>query len=162
MFNWDVKELKLYKERRKSRDNDFVYSCEKEGVVSLEDKVDFVNSMQDGKLGTAIGYLIEINKPGQEFKRDAEGKIIISDLIKWLQNIDAKSGRVLSGNVFYYDFLREASVTKTDVGDVMEDMVDKAFHSQLNICYEKEVLYVLQDGAERLVQKATSNIVKGE
>ncbi len=155
MFNWDVKELKFYKEKRKDRSQDFKFACEQEGVVSQKDKIAFVDSMQDGKVSIVIGYMEKLRKDAENLAKDEDGKVKISALIKWLQDQDVKSGTVISGNVFYYDFLRDASVAKK-VDDVVTEMVNKAFHSQLQICYDKEVLYILEDGAERLVQKATN------
>lgn len=62
MFEWKVEEQKLTKHKN-IINGKTVYACE--STISREDKIAFVDSMQDGKLS----YILEL---AEKFKQDKE------------------------------------------------------------------------------------------
>ena len=157
MFTWKVEDMALLNERgRMFIGNQRVYGAEHK--TSREDKIAFVDFMQDGKLS----YLIDISKKARALStimpKDQYGNVRPQSLCAWIKRADARGiinndkyhrGRYyLLGTYRYIQFNRKGDY------DMYDDLVDEMFHRQLQRCEEMERQYFLEhDGHSILAKK---------
>lgn len=157
-FNWNVEELKLMN----MQVVDGVFDCEDK--VSREDKIAFIDSMQDG----AMSYIVSV---GEKFlaekdtlKTDECGNIKTVSLRAWVNRNDKKDKFEEQG---MYEVLRLRANIKNypNVHPIWsrdnKDIVDAAFNAQLQKCLEKEKCYFYEnDTNNQLAKMVCQKMVK--
>ena len=146
MFEWKVEEMKLMNSQNNISG---IFNCEYE--VSREDKIDFVDSMQDGKLSYIIGMIRNFEEIKDTLPKDQYGKVKTVSLKAWLRKNDTFYNRPIFNNDFYHGkfyllgmerFIDSNPLnTKGSYYDHYADLVDEVFHRQLIECRSLEKKY---------------------
>ena len=146
MFNWKVEEMALMNERKGLIvGKEKVYSCESQ--ISREDKIAFVDSMQDGKLSYILALIDKFNEDKAALPKDKWGDVKTVSLIAWVKRNDTKYDRPIVDIMYnygrYYLLGMKRNVTHHYRGDydTYDDLVDEAFHRQLKECKHMEEKY---------------------
>lgn len=152
MFEWKVEEMKLmnnHNDNYVGRYKTNVYSCE--SSVSREDKIAFVDSMQDGKLSYILSLIEKFNADKESLpKKDGmfrEPEVKTTSLKAWIKRNDTKYERPLIDAWFKhgkYNILgceRNIQNSRKGTYDYYEDLVDEVFRRQLMECERKEEKY---------------------
>ena len=129
--------------------SDYEFKCEKQ--VSTEDKIAFIDSMQDNKMS----YFIELNEKYEKdkLKLDKDWKGNVSSMAKeaWLKENDTRS--LVNGHT---DFSSNFRITIDLLGrnkGQWTRTVNKCFHEQVKECFFKEIKYCLeQDEGYQIVK----------
>lgn len=145
MFEWNIESLELKKEYNNHlpRYGKHVFSCETK--TSREDKIDFLDRMQNGKMSYLLDLIEKYNQHCDEFPKDRWGEPKTVSLKAWLKkndpkkmiDIDFRYGR------FYFiglDRYIQRSNKRGDY-DVYDDLVDELFNRQLHECKREEDKY---------------------
>lgn len=152
MFEWKVEEMALmnnhadvYNGRYKTN----VYACE--NSVSREDKIAFVDSMQDGKLSYLLSLIEKFSeeKDSLPHKETVFGgsEVKTVSLKSWINRNDKKYTRPIIDkryNYGKYNILgceRYIQTGNKGIYDYYEDLVDEVFHRQLMKCEAEEQKY---------------------
>lgn len=152
MFEWKVEEMALMKEK-----NVAVYSCE--SSVSREDKIAFVDSMQDGKLSYLLSLIEKFNADKESLPKDSWGNIKTISIKAWIKRNDTKySQRLIDDWHQYgkYNLLgckRHIQLNTKETYDYYEDLVDEVFHRQLMKCEEEEQKYFHEHDEYSILEK---------
>lgn len=146
MFEWKVEEMKLMNSQNKISG---IFNCEYE--VSREDKIEFVDSMQDGKLSYIIGMILNFEEIKDTLPKDQYGEVKTVSLKAWLRKNDTFYNRPIFDNDYNYGGFyllgvkRYISInpmnTKGSYCDHYADLVDEVFHRQLIECCSLEKKY---------------------
>ena len=141
MFEWKVENLVL---RNENKDKlNFIYSYENK--LTKEEKIEFVDKYQNGKLSYIINLVNKFNEDKKVLPKDSYGHIKTVSLIAWIKRNDKEYGisdysRIVDAYYHYGQirFLRcERWITEEDflsrksVYDLYDDYVDEIFHRQL-------------------------------
>ena len=146
MFEWKVEEMKLMNSQNKISG---IFNCEYE--VSREDKIEFVDSMQDGKLSYIIGMILNFEEIKDTLPKDQYGEVKTVSLKAWLRKNDTFYNRPIFKNDYYHGKFNLIGVerfihinpinTKGSYYDHYVDLVDEVFHRQLIECCSLEKKY---------------------
>ena len=149
MFEWKVEEMKLLNEKGGIFfGNEKIYNCEH--TISREDKIAFVDKMQDGKLSYILSLIEKFNKDLPTLPKNKYGSVNNISLIAWIKRNDIKfNHHIIDFQYCYgkYHFLginRYITSNYKGAYDTYEDLVDEAFHRQLKECKKKEYKYFLE------------------
>lgn len=156
MFEWKVEDMALMNERSNVYlGNEKIYSCEHE--ISREDKIAFVDSMQDG----ALTYILELAKKFEEeketLKKDQWGYVKTVSLKAWLRKNDIRSlvdRQYTYGRV--YLLMTERNIKRINGNytyNTYKDYVDEMFHRQLKKCEREERAYFLAHDEYSILKK---------
>ena len=90
MFEWNIESLELKKEydNHLPKYGKHVFSCETK--TSREDKIDFLDRMQNGKMSYLLDLIEKYNQHYDEFPKDRWGKPKTVSLKAWLKKNDPK------------------------------------------------------------------------
>lgn len=152
MFKWKVEEMALmnnhadvYNGRYKTN----VYACE--NSVSREDKIAFVDSMQDGKLSYLLSLIDKFNeeKDSLPHKETVFGgsEVKTVSLKSWINRNDKKYDRPIINSRYDYGKYNilgcERNIQNSYKGtyDYYDDLVDEVFRRQLMKCEAEEQKY---------------------
>ena len=149
MFEWKVEDMKLMNQRNgwfigKQK----IYYCEDE--VSREDKIAFVDSMQDGKLTYLLGLVGKFNNEKMDLPKDRYGNVKTVSLKAWINRNDTKYDTHIFDCDYRYGKYRifgmDRYITSSYKGsyDIYDDLVDEVFHRQLKECEKLERAYFEQ------------------
>lgn len=154
MFEWNVEELKLLNHKnREIVSGKKIYNCEYD--VSREDKIKFVDKMQDGKLSYILNLAQKLEKDKEHMPIDVHGNIKANSLKEWVEKNDSKNLIDIThkqGNLQFLTCRDIQNLNKIDVcdacGDYIEfdtydDYVDEVFNRQLKECERLEYNYVV-------------------
>lgn len=146
MFEWKVEEMKLMNSQNKISG---IFNCEYE--VSREDKIAFVDSMQDGKLSYIIGMIQKFNDVKDTMPKDQWGKVKTVSMKAWLKRNDIGYKKSIFYSNFYYGKFHILGVErfmecnplneKGSYYDHYANLVDEVFHRQLIECCSLEKKY---------------------
>lgn len=156
MFTWNVEELKLRNENCKTyADKERIFNCESE--LTREEKIAFVDSMQNGKLSYILELVDKFNRDESTLPKDAYGKVKTISLKAWINRNDTKYGntdytRIIDswynyGKIHFLgcerwitwdDFENEKTYSSYDI---YANYVDEIFHRQLKQCLKMENEY---------------------
>lgn len=159
MYEWNVEDLVLSKQESAVYiDREKIYSCESE--VSREDKIAFVDKMQDGKLSYLLSLFEKYEKDKENMPKDSYGNVKTVSLKAWIKRNDTKYGRPLLDNTWHYGSyyivgLQRSMETTQKKGnyDTYEDLVDEVFHRQLRECENMERKYFLEHDEYSVLKK---------
>ena len=147
MFNWNVEDMKLLTMARVGEGYDKAFSCESE--VSIEDKFEFVDRMQDGKLTYFYDMVKNFGEAIPSMKKDGNGKPTDYAKKAWVRKNDSKElfcrttdsynnygdfnllGCKLNLFTYHISFERTRKTFK-------EIVINKLFHNQLKKCKDME------------------------
>lgn len=148
MFEWRVEEMALMNERGHIFvGKEKIYGCETE--VSREDKIAFVDSMQDGKLSYLLGLIEKFKQEESSLPHNRYSVKTVS-LKAWIKRNDKKYKFPIIDCSYYhgqYTILGSKryiwSESKESKGsyDTYDDLVDECFHRQLKKCEDDERAY---------------------
>lgn len=156
MFAWKVEELKLRNENCKTYvGKERIFNCESE--LTREEKIAFVDSMQNGKLSYILELVDKFNRDKFTLPKDAYGNVKTVSLKAWINRNDTKYGntdytRIIDswynyGKIHFLgckrwitwdDFENEKTYSSYDT---YADYVDEIFHRQLQQCLKMENEY---------------------
>ena len=138
-----------------------VYSCE--SSVSRDDKIVFVDSMQDGKLSYILSLIEKFNADKESLpKKDSmfgEPEVKTTSLKAWIKRNDTKYERPLIDDWFKYGKYNilgcERNIQNSYKGtyDYYEDLVDEVFRRQLMECERKEEKYFSEHDERIILEK---------
>lgn len=162
MFNWKVEEMALLNERRGLIvGKEKIYACESQ--VSREDKIAFVDSMQDGKLSYILALIDKFNEDKATLPKGKWGEVKTVSLIAWIKHNDTKYNNPLVDYTYnygkYYLLGMRRSITHRYRGDydTYDDLVDEAFHRQLKECKKQEEKYFLEHDEYSILKERFRN-----
>lgn len=162
MFNWKVEEMALMNERRGLIvGKEKIYACESQ--VSREDKIAFVDSMQDGQLSYILALIDKFNEDKVALPKDKWGDVKTVSLIAWIKRNDTKYDRPLIDTMYnygkYYLLGMTRNITHRYKGDydTYDDLVDEAFHRQLKACKKQEEKYFLEHDEYSILKERFRN-----
>lgn len=164
MFEWKVEEMKLMNNHNDIYGGTYktnVYSCE--SSVSRDDKIVFVDSMQDGKLSYILSLIEKFNADKESLpKKDSmfgEPEVKTTSLKAWIKRNDTKYERPLIDDWFKYGKYNilgcERNIQNSYKGtyDYYEDLVDEVFRRQLMECERKEEKYFSEHDERSILEK---------
>lgn len=164
MFEWKVEEMKLMNNHNdiyggKYKTN--VYSCE--SSVSRDDKIAFVDSMQDGKLSYILTLIDKFNIDKEKLpKKDSmfgEPEVKTTSLKAWIKRNDTKYPQnLIDGRYNYgkYNILgceRNIQSNRKGTYDYYDDLVDEVFRRQLMKCEQEEQKYFSEHDERSILEK---------
>ena len=154
MFTWKVEELKLRNENCKTYvGKERIFNCESE--LTREEKIAFVDNMQDGKLSYILELVDKFNRDESTLPKDAYGNVKTVSLKAWINRNDTKYGNTdytrIIDSWYNYGKIRflgsERWITWNDFEDkksyydTYANYVDEIFHRQLQQCLKMENEY---------------------
>ena len=149
MFEWKVEDMKLLNQKGGLYyGKEKIYSCEHE--LSREEKIAFVDSLQDGNLSYLLGLIEKFNDEKMALPKDNWGDVKTVSLKAWIKRNDTKSRwGILDRDYNYgtYHLLgtnRYITSNRRGAYDTYEDLVDEMFHRQLRECEKREYKYFLE------------------
>lgn len=162
MFEWKIEDMVLLNEKDGSfLGKEKIYNCESK--VSREDKIDFVDSLQDGKLNYLLSLMKKLSEEKDSLPKDRCGDIKTISLKAWIKRNDTRYGRPIIDDCYHYGKYRilgtERWITNDYKGayDTYEDLVDEVFHRQLKECKEKEYKYFLEHDEYSILKEKFRN-----
>lgn len=161
MFEWKVEDMVLLNQKGGVYiGNEKIYDCEHR--VSREDKIAFVDSLNDGKLSYILSLVEKFNEDKESMPKDNWGYVKTVSLKAWIKRNDDR--KLLDNNYTYGDirFIGGRNIQyisfrgRNGYGyyyDTYEDYVDEVFHRQLKECEEKERIYFLEHDEYSILKK---------
>lgn len=164
MFEWKVEEMALMNNHADvygSRYKVTIYACE--DSVSREDKIAFVDSMQDGKLGYLLSLIEKFNEDKDNLPKKetmfGEPEVKTTSLKAWIKRNDTKYPQNVIDDWFKYGKYNilgcERNIQSNRKGDYdyYEDLVDEVFRRQLMKCEEEEQKYFHEHDEYSILKK---------
>lgn len=155
MFEWKLEDLKLYNQK----DGVFIgdekiYDCE--NTLSKEEKIDFVDKMQDGKLSYVLALADKFADDVDSLPKTQYGNIKDNSFKAWIRKNDSRG--VLDNN---FEIGRISLCPERNIKTIMnkgdydlyEEYIDEAFHRQLKKCENEEKWYFLEHGEYSILKK---------
>ena len=144
MFEWKVDDLKLYNNGGLVINGEKIYDCENH--VSREDKIAFVDKMNDDKLS----YILKLGEKYQaeesSMPKDKFGNVRTLSFKAWIKRNDINNLIDIDYNYGRIRFLGKRNIASLNEhsSGIYEDYVDEVFHVQLKKCEELERKYFLE------------------
>ena len=146
MFEWKVEDMKLMNDYKINVGGRMLYSFEND--ISMGDKIQFVDSMNNGGLSYVLELVGKFNKERESLPKDSRGDVKTVSLKAWLKRNDTKRMCDSSYNYGEISLLRiRSSIYRLGYGKYSEtfnEYIDDVFHEQLNRCKRKEEIYFLE------------------
>ena len=154
MFTWKVEELKLRNENCKTYvGKERIFNCESE--LTREEKIAFVDNMQNGKLSYILELVDKFNRDESTLSKDAYGNVKTVSLKAWINRNDTKYENTDYTRIIdsWYNYGKihflgsERWITWNDFEDkksyydTYANYVDEIFHRQLKQCLKMENEY---------------------
>lgn len=157
-FDWKVEEMKLMNEKGfLFVGSERIYDCENK--LSTEEKIEFVDRLQDGKLS----YIINLKK---KFMEDLEkGKIKIDDYGRvktvsrnaWIKRNDTRNLHAFSNYGKFFLLGCEIFIESLKLN---EDFINSIFHRQLKKCERLEREYFLEHDEYSVLTKEIREYIR--
>ena len=163
MFKWKVEDMVLFNQK----DGVFIgeekiYDCENK--MSREDKIAFVDNLQEGKLSYLLDLIDKFNKAEDSLPKDKWGNVKTVSLKAWLKKNDIRKivdTEYKYGNISFLVGRNIEWVNRKGEYDTYSDYVDEIFHRQLKLCENEERKYFLaHDEYSILKDKVRSKSIK--
>lgn len=158
MFTWNVEDMALLNQKTTIYIGDEkIYNCEH--GVSREDKIAFVDSMQDGKCSYLLALIEKFEQEKESLPKDKWGEVRTNSLQGWVRRNDTKYQRPLIDIEYRYGEYSllgmERYITNNIKGryDVYEDLADELFHRQLQSCERQESNYFKEHDEYEILKK---------
>lgn len=146
MFEWKVEDMILLNQKGGIFiGTDKIYDCENK--TSREDKIAFVDSLQDGKLTYILSLVEKFEKESESMPRNQWGSIKTVSLKAWIKRNDDR--KILDdlykyGNIRFLGGRNIECISLRGDYDTHKDYVDEVFHRQLKECEKMEYKYFLE------------------
>lgn len=158
MFKWNIEDMILLNQKHRTFiGKEKIYNCESE--VSREDKIAFVDSLQDGKLSYLLSLIEKFNKDKKDMPKDQWGNVKTVSLKAWIKRNDKKYNRPIIDDQFNYGkyyilgLNRWIESNEKQFYDTYKDLVDELFHRQLKKCEAEERKYFLEHDEYSILKK---------
>lgn len=159
MFIWNVEDMKLLNQKGGIIINkEKIYDCENE--TSREDKIEFVDKMQDGKLSYILKLAEKFENDKENMPKDSWDDIKTVSLKAWIKRND---NRNLIDIIYGYgdiSFLTGRNIKRVNqkgAYDTYDDYVDEVFHRQLKKCEQMEHEYFLEHDEYSILKQKFKN-----
>lgn len=153
MFTWNIEEMKLRNEvaqinYTRTRNRKYIFKCENE--ISREDKINFVDSLTDGKLSYILNLVNKFKIDSPNIKVDDYGYPKTVSLKAWIKRNDTKYTYKMIDDWYHYGrisflncerWIYDSFETRCSAWDTHCDYVDEIFHRQLYKCLDDENRY---------------------
>lgn len=146
MFKWNVEDMKLLNQKSSIMiGKEKIYNCEQD--ITKEDKIAFVDKMQDNKLSYILALAEKFEKDKENMPTDSWGDVKTVSLKAWIKRNDERN---LIDNLYQYGNIRFMGgrsiqcINKKGVYDTCENYIDEIFHRQLKECEKLEHKYFLE------------------
>lgn len=143
MFKWTVEAMELMNHNVKINNKPFFSA---ENTTSREDKIEFVDKMNDGALTYLLNLLDKFEQDAPNMPKDSWGCVKTVSLIAWCKRNDPKG--MIDRDYRYGRFRllgtdRYITSDRDHKGpyDAHGDLVDEMFHRQLINCMRQELGY---------------------
>lgn len=169
MFEWKVEEMALMNNRKDAylgfrKGNATLYACE--DSVSREDKISFIDSMQDGKMSYLLSLIEKFNADKENLPQKesmyGESEVKTTSLKAWIKRNDTKYPQKIIDDWYEYgkyNFLgckRNIQSNRKGDYDYYEDLVDEIFRRQLMECEQEEQKYFCEHDEYSILKKRFS------
>lgn len=166
MFEWKVEEMKLMNghndtDSHSGRYKVTLYACE--DSVSREDKIAFIDSMQDGKMSYLLSLIEKFNADKENLPQKecmfGESEVKTTSLKAWVKRNDTKYQQKIIDDWFKYGKYNllgcERNIQSNRKGDYdyYEDLVDEIFRRQLMECESVERKYFHEHDEYSILKK---------
>ena len=165
MFNWKVEEMKLMNSGKDLKGRYFI-----EDEVTREDKIAFVDSMQDGKLSYIIAMIKKFETEKDSMPKDQWGSVKTVSLKAWLKRNDTKYLRPIFNRDYNYGWFYllgvERSIQRNPLNhkgsyyDTYYDLIDEVFHKQILLCVTMERNYFLKHDEYSILKNRFEHLSK--
>lgn len=156
MFEWRVEEMRLRNERQHFNK---VYDLEYN--VSREDKIAFIDQMQDGKMSCLLDLIGKYNKDASSLPKDKSGIVKTVSMRAWIKRNDKKNVVDIDYNTGSIRLLQCRRRIQYPNGaksyDVHDDLVDELFHRQLVECRRMEDSYFREHDEYEILKEKFRN-----
>lgn len=146
MFEWNVEDMKLLNQKSSIIiEKEKIYNCESD--IAREDKIAFVDKMQDNKLSYILALLEKLEKDKEDMPTDNRGDIKTVSLKAWIKRNDKRNlidNSYQYGNIRFMGGRNIQCINRKGGYDTYEDYVDEIFHRQLKECENLEHKYFLE------------------
>lgn len=149
MFEWKIEDLALLNKKSSVLlGKERIWNCESE--TSREDKIAFVDSLQDGKLSYLLFLIDKFNADKDSMPKDKYGFVKTVSLKAWIKRNDTRYKKPIIDNCYNYGKFRILGSERWITSlfkfpyDTYDDLVDEAFHRQLKECKNQEYKYFLE------------------
>lgn len=146
MFEWNVEDMKLLNQESSVMiGKEKIYNCESD--VKREDKITFVDKMQDNKLSYILSLAEKFEKDKEDMPINNWGDVKTVSLKAWIKKNDKRN---LIDNSYQYGSIRFMGgrsiqcINRKGGYDTYEDYIDEIFHRQLKECENLEYKYFLE------------------
>ena len=162
MFDWKVENMALMNEYGFLRmGNEKIYSCETQ--LSREDKIAFVDQMQDGKLSYILNLAEKFNNDKDGLPKDKYfNNVKTVSLKSWIKRNDTRKlvdNTIDYGKIFFVKTHRSIeNINRKGNYDTYEDYVDEVFHRQLKECESEEKKYFLEHDEYSILKKQLRDV----
>lgn len=159
MFEWKVEDMILLNDDGGLfLGKEKIYSCE--STTSKEDKIAFVDSMNDGKLSYILKLVEKFNKDKADLSKDRYGSVKTVSLKAWIKRNDDR--KILDddyhyGNIRFIVRRNIANFNSKGGFDVFNEYIDEAFHQQLKKCEQQERQYFLEHDEYSILKEKFRN-----
>jgi len=162
MFTWNVENMALLNEpKRIFYGKEGIYSYEIK--TSREDKIAFVDSLQDGKLSYLLGLIEKFNAEKDSMPKDGWGTVKTTSLKAWIKRNDIRYKFPIINDDYNYGKYRfvgcERYIQHDSAGkyDTYDDLVDEIFHRQLKECEKMEKKYFQEHDEYSILKKRAAD-----
>lgn len=166
MFEWKVEEMALMNSKKSEylgfhRGNATLFDCE--SSLSKEDKISFIDSMQDGKMSYLLSLIEKFNTDKESLPKKesmfGETEVKTTSLKAWVKRNDTKYSQKLIDDWHKYGKYNllgcERNIQRNRKGDYdyYEDLVDEVFRRQLIECENAEQKYFREHDEYSILKK---------
>lgn len=156
MYAWHVEDMKLMNQKCKltTVSGEKIYNDEQS--VTRDDKIAFVDKMQDGKLSYILALAEKFEKDKRTMPVNKWGEVKTVSLKAWIKRNDERqliTNSYLYGNIRFICGRNIQSINEKDVHDIYKDYVDEVFHLQLRECESLEHKYFLEHDEYSILKK---------
>lgn len=152
MFEWKVEKLELLNCDAKTL-------SKLEQQYSREDKIAFVDSMQDGKLSYLLNLIAKFESEQDTLPKDKWGYVKTVSLKAWLKRNDSQ--KIVDDKYYYgeFSFLGVKRYITNNAWDCKNhwdthfSLVDEIFHRQVLKCVEMERKYFIEHDEYSILKK---------
>lgn len=164
-YEWKVEDMALLNEKCNIHiGKEKIYSCEHK--TSREDKIAFVDSLQDDKLSCILNLIDKFNEDKEKLPKNEFGTVKTVSLKAWIKRNDPRkvirdynAGFTRMGSFYFLACERNITYLHKGNFDTYEDLVDEIFHRQLKECKMKERQYFLEHDEYSVLKKKVNECI---
>ena len=160
MFEWKVENMELMNKGFLRMGKEKIYACETE--LTREEKIAFVDSMQDGKLSYILALSENLQKEKESLPKDQFGYIKTVSLRAWLKRNDERKLVDIEcnyGRIKLFETKRHIEMLDRKYSfDTHQDYVDECFHRQLKKCESDEQKYFREHDEYSILKDQFRNV----